>query len=401
MLRTLAVRSALFSGLLTACMSAPTWSAPVAEPASALVEADPAASGRGTNAKREDAGARAISKAVDQAAGRLFKESAEAVGMAIGIVKDGKTYTYTYGTVARRVKRAPTADTRYLIASITKTFTGTLLAQAALEKKVALDDDIRKYLDGEFPNLEFQGHPIRLQDLLDHRSGLPLSLPETNENSLAVLAQLKRNYSRRDFYNDLHKIKLTAIPGGETTQYSNAAVQLASFILERIYGMPYETLLKTRILTPLGMDATCLSASCSPTANVAVGYVGKDKPAPDDSTPLEAAGALKSTLNDMLKYARWQLEEKDPAVKLTHQPLFTSGDYSAGLNWQIMRSNEKRIIWQSGNFPGFHSLCVSLMSSKIAVVVLSNDMETGMSNRRHLMVNEILKQLDPGAVPLP
>jgi CubicO group peptidase (beta-lactamase class C family) len=58
-----------------------------------------------------------------------------------------------------------------------------LLAQAAIEGKVKLDDDVRRYLDGDYPNLEFHAHPIRLYDLVDHRSGLPFFIPDKPETA--------------------------------------------------------------------------------------------------------------------------------------------------------------------------------------------------------------------------
>jgi CubicO group peptidase (beta-lactamase class C family) len=51
----------------------------------------------------------------------------------------------------------------------------TLLAQAVLEKKASLQDDIRKFLPGSYPNLQWNGAPIRLVNLANHTSGLPSS----------------------------------------------------------------------------------------------------------------------------------------------------------------------------------------------------------------------------------
>jgi len=165
----------------------------------------------------------AITAIVNHAAERIFKNTPQAVGLSIGVVKAGRTYTFDYGTVEVGKKVLPMANTLYPIASITKAFTGALLAQAALEGKVKLDDDVRKYLDGDYPNLEFQGHPIRLFDLLDHRSGLPFFIPDRPEtlpdfeNNVVPwptrIANIEKTYTRQDFYEDLHKVKLDAVPG--------------------------------------------------------------------------------------------------------------------------------------------------------------------------------------------
>jgi CubicO group peptidase (beta-lactamase class C family) len=154
------------------------------------------------------------------------------------------------------------------LASITKTFTGTLLAQAAIEKRLSVSDDIRKYLSGEYPNLEFGGRPILVSDLLDHRSGLPFLLPDKPElapdykgdarpYTVRVNAAMQ-GYGRAQFFSDLHAVKLTARPGSHY-QYSNAGAQLAGYILEKLYGGPFEQIVRTKILTPLRMNATTIS----------------------------------------------------------------------------------------------------------------------------------------------
>jgi CubicO group peptidase (beta-lactamase class C family) len=91
-----------------------------------------------------------VAATVSQCAEKFFKSAPKAVGLSIGVVKDGKKYTYNYGTVEKRKKNPPSTETLYQIASITKTFTGTILAQAVIEKRVKFDDDVRKYLGYRF-----------------------------------------------------------------------------------------------------------------------------------------------------------------------------------------------------------------------------------------------------------
>ena len=80
--------------------------------------------------------------------------------------------TYHYGTMDKKTMQLPDNQTIYEIGSITKTFTGTLLAQALLDKKISLDDDIRKYLPEKYPNLEYENQPILVKHLANHTSRL-------------------------------------------------------------------------------------------------------------------------------------------------------------------------------------------------------------------------------------
>jgi D-alanyl-D-alanine-carboxypeptidase/D-alanyl-D-alanine-endopeptidase len=119
---------------------------------------------------------------------------------------------------------------------------------------------------------------------------------------------------------------------------------------------------------------------------------------PDD---LQAAGALKSTVEDMLKYVQWQAAEADAAVTLSHQPTFTNLNYSAGLNWQIVRSGDKRIIWQSGSIPGFDSNCIMQPEARMGLVILANEQDSASAHELGVLANEIQHALDASAVPLP
>jgi D-alanyl-D-alanine-carboxypeptidase/D-alanyl-D-alanine-endopeptidase len=347
-----------------------------------------------------------IETVVSQAAAQFFKDAPHAVGLSIGVLKDGKTYAFNYGTVEKGKKRLPTSDTLYQIASITKTFTGTLLAQAVLEKKVKFDDDVRKYLDGEYPNLEFQGHPIQLGYLVNHNSGLPFNLPDIPENrppfpTMSPATQkMLANYTRRDFLSDLHKVELRTNPG-EKFSYSNSAAVLLSIVLERIYHMPYEKIVEHKITRPLGMKNTTISMNSSQKRRLARGYDENGELVPETPEILLGAAALKSTVADLLNYASWELAESDPAVKLSHQSRFIVNDnYSVGLNWQMIKSGSYRRIWQDGSAPGFLSLCVTFPEMGMAVIGLANEDDRVSSHALSVAVDKITKALDDRAITM-
>jgi serine-type D-Ala-D-Ala carboxypeptidase/endopeptidase len=350
-----------------------------------------------------------IAPVVDRAAQSFMATHPLARSMSFGVYLRGRTYAFNYGHLDPGGARAPTRKTLFPIGSITKTFTGALLAQAQLEGKLKLDDDVRRYLDGDYPNLEFDGHPIRLFDLLDHRSGLPFFMPDrpetrpdfaSDEPWATRTSKALVGYTRADFYADLHRVKLDAIPG-ESFRYSNAAAQLAGYLLERVYGEPYETLLKRKVLAPLGMQDTTITLTPRQFAVRTRGYDGQGRQMPDSPDALQGAGAIKSSVNDMLKYIAWQVAESDPAVRLSHQPFLKSGNYAAGLNWQMLSDSGKRVIWQSGDLEGFHAYCIVEPERELGLVALFNQADRETSSAHGAMVNEILKGIDPGTMLLP
>ena len=103
--------------------------------------------------------AQSIDSIVKHAASN-FIASGSRVGFSIGVIKNSSTYKYNFGVVQKVKSKTPTEQTIYEIGSVTKTFTSLLLAEAVTENKVKLSDDIRKYLPGDYPNLQFHDKPI-------------------------------------------------------------------------------------------------------------------------------------------------------------------------------------------------------------------------------------------------
>ena len=342
---------------------------------------------------------------------RFLAAHPRTIGMSIGVLYQGVAYRYNFGSTSRATHQSATADTSYPIASITKTFTAALLAQAALDHKLAIDDDVRHYLDGKYANLSYKTHPIRLYDLLDHRSGLPFFLPDRPEaqpdyNNNAVpfltrLATLRRGYSANDFYRDLHRVTLNQAPGSEPPHYSNAGAELVARILEKLYAKPYSLLLQETILTPLDMRSTCLAPACPKNTLRPEAYDHAGQELPEDTAPLGAAGAVRSSVNDLLKYLHWQQDPANQVATLSHKPRIVLGDYAVGLNWQMWTAGGRHLIWQSGNVPGFGSLCLIEKEPKIALVILMNGVDDATTDGKEALANDIVAQLDPNAVLLP
>lgn len=154
----------------------------------------------------------ALDKAVDSAAVEYFRYS-KANSLVIGIIKAGKKHIYFYGETEKGNSKLPTSGTLYEIGSITKTFTATLLAQAVLDKKVSLTDDIRKYLHGNYNNLSYNSIPITLRDLANHTSRLPAMPEDIGEQSDYNPVSPEAHYDSTLFYNALKKVTLDTIPG--------------------------------------------------------------------------------------------------------------------------------------------------------------------------------------------
>ncbi|HYD80429.1 MAG TPA: serine hydrolase domain-containing protein [Paucimonas sp.] len=335
------------------------------------------------------------------AAVQAFVNDPRNVGLAVGVLRQGERRIYRYGSGDLQARLLP-ADTLFEIASITKTFAGTLLAMAVTENKLALDDDVRRHLDGSYPNLEFQGQPIRLKHLLNHSSGLPNLFPDKPEifqtddfDSLPQkIIDSQKGYTRERFFDDLRKVELRAAPGSRH-RYSNVAADLLAIVLERVYRQSFDELVRSRLTAPLGMRDTVLRLSEDQRARLASGYNEKGRKMPNNVAFTGAAGGLHSTAADLLAYLQFHLDEGNAAVALSHQPTFGNLDeHAIGLNWQLKRTWQgHRKIWQTGGSFGFSSLASCYPELGIAVVLLANESDPGTQQRLSELERDIVHRL--------
>src|SRR5690606_5515523 len=135
-----------------------------------------------------------------------------------------------------------TANTFYGLGSIDKTFATTLLAQAVKEKRIKLNDDIRKYLPTGYSNLEYKGTPIRFVNLANHTSGLPNAIKKYSAQiqdslrklTLADQVNFYSLYSADGLLADLGSVKLDTVPG-TIHRYNNNDIKVLILLIERIY----------------------------------------------------------------------------------------------------------------------------------------------------------------------
>ena len=310
-----------------------------------------------------------------------FMHNGPRVGLSIGVIKDGHQYFYNYGSTEIGKVKLPTKNSVYELASITKTFASALLAKAVLEKRVSLDDDIRLYLDGQYPNLAYKNKPIKLINLANLTSGLPNWMPDkdlfskANPDSIPyILDAVHQNYTRANLLNDLHQVRLDTIPGA-VTRHCNTAAQLLGYIMERVYGAPMQTLVKIHSTKPLKMQNTSFLAKNKLPAKLVNGYDGKGRIMPFITWPdLQVAASLSSTTADMLQYMVYQMDENRPEVALSHQ--VTNGKPESGaiaLNWKVNVAADTRKISHTGGSLGFSTYMVFYPDQKIGIILLANE----------------------------
>jgi CubicO group peptidase (beta-lactamase class C family) len=331
------------------------------------------------------------------AIGEQFVKASGHYGLSIGLIRNGIKYSYNFGSTEPGRQIKPTNFTIYEIASVTKSFTGILLAHAVLEKRISLKDNIQQYLPKSFPNLTYKGISIKIEDLATHTSGLPKFVPGLDKHlSPDKIMKRYNHFSAIQFLNVLSGIKLDTMPGTKFI-YSNADAQLIGIILEKIYHTTYADLLKKYITGPQQMNDTQLEIKGPDTLRFAKGYNSKGEVMPRLSwwrmTP--AAGYIKSDISDMLKYLQLNMNERDPAIRLAHQPKFDvseEGADSIGLFWFIKKSAEnEKVIYHAGGSFGTTSYCEVHPDQRDGIVMLANDAGAGTERELKILASLILK----------
>lgn len=300
-------------------------------------------------------------------------DAGRGVGMVAGTVDaDGKTAIAAYGNPGPDALPLD-ADSVFEIGSITKVFTATLLADMAERGEVKLDDPIAKYLPSNMRVPSRNGRLITLIDLSTQTSGLP-RLPDNMKP--ANPRNPYADYTVTLLYEFLSRHELRRDPGAEF-EYSNLGVGLLGHVLALRAGKSYEALVKDRILDPLDMDHTAITLTPWMTKHLATGHNNNGEVMQNwDVGALTAAGGIRSTMNDMLKFARANLQTRgrlQQIMQRTHaqRAPATNGAF-IGMNWIIVRRGEQEVVWHNGGTGGYRTWLGFDRRKALAAVVLTN-----------------------------
>ena len=265
--------------------------------------------------------------------------------------------------------------TLFEIGSITKVFTGILLADMVGRGEVRLEDPVAQFLPEGRSVPSRNGKQIRLVDLATHSSGLPRMpsnfAPADPSNPYA-------DYSAERLYEFLRGHTLTR-DIGERAEYSNIGVGLLGHALSRRAGRPYEALVTERILEPLGMTNTRIALRPEDRARLAPGHSAAGMPVPNwDLDALAGAGALRSNVDDMLTFLAANINPPESrigrAIRTAQTPRMAFNDtMRVGLLWLTQTTGFGRtVVWHNGGTAGYRTYIGFDPERRVGVVVLSN-----------------------------
>lgn len=341
-------------------------------------------------------------------------------GLAIVVVaNDEIIYAEGFGHAEVATQTPVTPETIFAVGSTTKAFTSAVIAMLVDEGKMAWDDPVTKYLPGFTPVIlapesdadadgEGGGEPaappdtvLTVRDLLSHRSGFTRS-DMTWVSGLATRAEILAAAATAEAWAPFRKQFL----------YNNVMYMAAGMSAGVAAGSDWETLMRTRLFAPLGMeDASLTHAEAQADERLATGYRRKDDAF--EALPMRnldmigPAGSINANALDMAEWVRLQLGRgaysgeqliSEAALTETWTPQVTiAGDISYGLGWMLHDWDGRHLVEHGGNIDGFAAQVAFLPDDNIGFVLLMNTGFAPLQAGSIGIVFETLLGTTPGA----
>ena len=294
-------------------------------------------------------------------------------GTALAVIKDGKIiYERGYGMAKLEDGIVNTSDKVFDIGSVSKQFTAACVAMLVREGKIALDDDIRKYI----PEMPAYERPVTVNHLLHHTSGL------RDYNALLELAGFRADADSPTVEEALEIVrrqkKLNYTPGDEYS-YTNTGFFLLSQIVERVSGKSLNAFAQERIFKPLGMTKTLFQDDHTQIIkDRATGYAeGESGFKICMSTWDETGdGNVYTTVRDLYLWDQSFYTGalgKDLLDRLQTTGILNSGkaiDYAWGL--VVSKYKGLKVVEHGGAWVGFRAALVRFPEQKFSVIILAN-----------------------------
>jgi D-alanyl-D-alanine-carboxypeptidase/D-alanyl-D-alanine-endopeptidase len=294
---------------------------------------------------------------------------------AVGVWRDGRASEALVqaGDAAPAAAPGTGAPLLFEIGSISKVFTGLLLAQAVERGDLCLDDRLGDVLAGRVVFSSPALASITLRQLVTHSSCLPRLPPDFREAGPPESPY--RRYDRPRMWAALASLQLTQSPPCEAS-YSNLGFGLLGEILSERYGKPWGDLVRERITAPLGMNDT-LQHLGEQAPRLAPGYDGRQPTTPWDMQAFAGAGALRSTVPDLLRFSQAVLAGRNgplgPAAERMLTPLGRIDTGEIGYGVWIRGPKERRSYFHEGWTSGYRSVWMVLPETQEAFVLLTSN----------------------------
>ncbi len=294
-------------------------------------------------------------------------------GFLVGVVEGDSTYVYAFGTAEKEGNNTHENNHIFEIGSVTKIFTASLLQKMANDGLLSLDDPLGKYIE-----INNENKNIALRELVTHTSGLP-RLPMDFGTK-----EIKKNnpyafYTKNDLIKFISTYKVQEDKKSKY-QYSHIGFALLELVIESVSHESYSSLLQKEILDPMELNNTTFQLDDAQEKRLSKGYsLGGNEVKPWLYQSFEGALGLKSDMNDLLKFLKYQLNPSSThlsrVIDQMREKQVESGikRVSIGTGWHIVHHKKFYDMFaHSGATDGHRAYMAFVKETQTGVVVLSN-----------------------------
>ncbi|MBW1296406.1 serine hydrolase domain-containing protein [Aquimarina litoralis] len=318
-----------------------------------------------------------IDKLMEQEINHLFKswDIDDTPGATVAIIKNNTiVFKGVYGFANLEFGIRNTPSTLFNIASNSKQFTAYALLNLVEEGKVALDDDIRKYI----PELPDFGKTIKVKTLAQHTHGI------RGITYLLGMAgwNIEDVISRKNVLTLLSQQKELNFTPETDFSYNNSGYMLLAELIERASGKPFHQYLNEIIFLPLEMKNTVLFENNEKIIpNLASPYFfdGKSyKKGIRNSKDIVGNTGIRTSIEDLSKWVinfeRLKIGSKKLFDKLANTVILKNGDtLSYAFGQRVSRYKGRKVISHGGADAGYRSQILRFPDEKLSIIVLTND----------------------------
>jgi CubicO group peptidase (beta-lactamase class C family) len=281
-----------------------------------------------------------------------------------------------YGFANEEWGNANSTDTRFPIASITKTFTAALVLELQRQQLLSLSDPVCKHVS-PCPKT---WQAITLRHLLMHTAGIP---DYAKDPDFMQKVRLRRDLA--GIIAGFRHRPLTSPPGTKY-EYSNSGYLLLGHVLEKVSRKSYGQLLRELIFQPLGMRHTTLDDNAQLIPKRASGYRASGRTRSNaefvDTSWLYSAGGIHSTVGDLLIWERALLGGRVlPLDEVKGMWAPALGSY--GYGWQLLppspQTFNRRLVFHAGGTTGFATDLLIYPEEQVTVIILANLMPVSLA----------------------
>jgi CubicO group peptidase (beta-lactamase class C family) len=322
-------------------------------------------------------------------------DHADTPGAALAVLRDGKpVLSRGYGMANLEYGVPNTSATVFHVASLSKQFTACAIHLLALDGKLSLDDEVRKYV----PELQLPGAPITIRHMLHHESGL------RDQWSLLMLAGLRLDdvITEGDILGLLWQQRALNFTPGDEELYSNSGYTLLALIVKRVSGQSLDSFAQQRIFKPLGMTSSHFHDSYGALVKGrAYSYERTREGWRYVALSYSNVGAtsLMTTVEDLM---RWNANFDDP--KVGGAPLIAAmlqvgrlnngreTTYASGLVVRPYRGLPS--VEHGGADAGYRSHLLRFPQQRLAVLLLGNAADLNVGDLAHRVADIYLEAMD-------